>query len=248
MSFPFVRTKVPAAPAIKRFQIYGERCSGTNFLITLMERNVANASFTEEYGFKHWFVPGTLTLPADTLGLVIAREPHAWLQSLHEHAWHHPPEVKALGFSDYVRAEWRCVWDDPWLGVGPDDLRWQTEMMHERHPVTGERVRDALAMRALKARSFDALGARSPAWAAVRYEDLRADPEGFLDALSAWGLERGPYEPIHTYKGDGDQAFVPKRRAPLSEADAAWVAARLDPEAEAALGYAPSAISKSARP
>ena len=237
MSFPFVRMKVPGVPAIRRFQVYGERCSGTNFLIKLMEANVASATFTEEFGFKHWFVPDDLALPSDTLGLVIAREPRAWLQSLHEKAWHHPPEVKAMGFSDYIREEWVCIWDDPWLPVRPDDPRWMTEMTHERHPATGERVRDALAMRALKAENFAGLEARSDAFAWLRYEDLRADPEGFLRALSAWGLERGPYEAIRSYKGDGDRPYVPKVRPPLTDEDEAWVSQRLDPEAEALLGY-----------
>lgn len=238
MSFPFVRARVPDAPAIARFQVYGERCSGTNFLIRLMERNVTSAAFTEAFGFKHWFVPEALALPDDTLGLVIAREPREWLQSLHEKAWHHPPEVAALPFSDYVRREWVCLWDDHWLGVGPDDPLWMTEMMHERHPGTGARVRDALEMRRLKAESFAALGDRSPAFAALRYEDLKRDPEGFLRALGAWGIERGPYEAIRTYKGDGDRPYVPKARPPLSEADEAWLRARLDREAEALLGYA----------
>ena len=235
--FPFVSARVPDRPAIARFQVYGERCSGTNFLIRLMEENVTSAAFTEDFGFKHWFVPETLVLPPDTLGLVIAREPHAWLQSLHEKAWHHPPEVKALGFSDYIRAEWRCVWDDPWLPVGPDDPRWMTEMTHERHPRTGARVRDALEMRRLKAENFARLGARSPAFAVLRYEDLRADPRGVLDALGRWGVACGPYAPIRTYKGDGDRPYVPKDRPPLSPEDAAWVAERLDRDAEALLGY-----------
>lgn len=238
MSFPFVRAKVPAAPAISRFQVYGERCSGTNFLIKLMERNVASAAFTEEFGFKHWFVDKALALPADTLGLVIAREPHAWLQSLHEKAWHHPPEIASLPFSDYIRHEWECVWDDHWLGVGPDHPSWLTEMMHERHPGTGARVRDALAMRALKARSFDALGDRSPAWAALRTEDLQRDPEGFLSALRAWGIECGPYEAITSYKGEGDGDYVPRARPPLSPEDLAFVRERMDRRAEALLGYA----------
>ena len=235
--FPFVNAKVPDAPAIRRFQVYGERCSGTNFLIKLMERNVTSAAFTEAFGFKHWFVPDDLTLPADTLGLVIAREPHEWLQSLHEKAWHHPPEIAALPFSDYIRHEWVCLWDDPWLEVGPDDPRWMTEMMHERHPATGERVADALAIRRLKAENFAGLGARSPAWAALRTEDLQRDPRGFLNALGRWGIACGPYDAVTTYKGEGGEAYVPKMRPPLSAEDAAWVRDRLDPQAEGLLGY-----------
>ena len=235
--FPFVSVQVPETPAIARFQIYGERCSGTNFLIKLMERNVVSATFTEEFGFKHWFVDEDLVLPADTLGLVVAREPRAWLQSLHEKAWHHPPDIAELPFSDYIRHEWQCVWDDHWLGVGPDDPLWMTEMMHERHPVTGERVENALAMRRLKAENFAALGRRSPAFAVLRTEDLQRDPRGFLDALSAWGIACGPYAPITSYKGEGDARYVPKARPPPSDADEAWVRRTLDPASEALLGY-----------
>jgi hypothetical protein len=237
MSFPFVQARVPDEPRIARFQIYGERCSGTNFLIKLMERNVVSARFTEEFGFKHWFVPDDLRLPEDTLGLLITREPRSWLQSLHEKMWHHPAEVRALSFSDYIRYEWVCVWDDHWLGIGPDDPLWMTEMMHERHPVTGERVSGPLEMRALKARNMTKLGDRSPAFAVLRSEDLQRDPRGFLDALAVWSIERGPYVAIDSYKGDGHKPYVPKERPPLSAEDEAFVRPRLDSETETLLGY-----------
>ena len=216
MSFAFGSRK--GAGPIRRFQIYGERCSGTNFLIRLMEANVTSAAFTEAFGFKHWFVPEALVLPADTLGLVIAREPEAWLQSLHEKAWHQPHAPKDV--SAYLRDEWSCVWDDHWLGVGEDHPQWLSEMTHERDPATGERFAGPAEMRAAKTANWGRLEERSPAFATLTYEALRAKPQAFLDALGAWDIACGPYAPIKSYKGEGNEAYVPRERPPLDEADA----------------------------
>ena len=40
---------------IENYTIYGERCSGTNFLVRLMEQNFDNYKVTWDYGNKHFF-------------------------------------------------------------------------------------------------------------------------------------------------------------------------------------------------
>ena len=40
--------------SIPRYTIYGERCSGTNYLQDVIERNF-DVELTWEYGFKHFF-------------------------------------------------------------------------------------------------------------------------------------------------------------------------------------------------
>ncbi|MBB4657844.1 hypothetical protein [Parvularcula dongshanensis] len=237
MSFPFLSAHVPDSPRVSRYQVFGERCSGTNFLIRLLETNVTSAIFTEVFGFKHWFVPEALCLPADTLGLVIVRNPEDWLQSLHEKAWHMPEEVAALPFADFIRTEWRCVWDDHFLGVPDGHPQWGSEMVHERQAFAAAPIADAVTLRRLKAENWERLAQRSPAFAFLRYEDLRADPQGFLDALGRWGMFYDEYRPVGSYKGEGNKIFAPKARAPLSDQDKAYVDERLDLEREALWGY-----------
>ena len=40
---------------IQKITIYGERCSGTNYLETLLARNFHDYKLTWEYGWKHFF-------------------------------------------------------------------------------------------------------------------------------------------------------------------------------------------------
>jgi hypothetical protein len=107
---------------IRYVQIFGERCSGTNFLTSLVYKNFRDIELTREFGGKHWFIrdhkprpPGnnstdfqskrSLKNSDDTLFLVIYRNPFDWLRSLHRKPYH-APEHWGLNFSDFIRKKW----------------------------------------------------------------------------------------------------------------------------------------------
>jgi hypothetical protein len=55
---------------IKRFIIYGERCSGTNYLQDLIEINF-DVETTWDYGWKHFFGFNDVSKSDDTLLFVL---------------------------------------------------------------------------------------------------------------------------------------------------------------------------------
>ena len=88
---------------IKNFTIYGERCTGTNYLELLIEKNFG-IPVTWDYGWKHYFGFSNLSNSNQTLFLGIVRHPLDWLNSF----WNQPhhvvycaKEVKMLFFEKW---------------------------------------------------------------------------------------------------------------------------------------------------
>jgi hypothetical protein len=77
---------------VNKFTIYGERCSGTNYLESLMVNNF-NVSVTWEYGWKHFFGFKSLNDSDDTLFIGIVRNPVDWLNSFYKTPYHLPPQL-----------------------------------------------------------------------------------------------------------------------------------------------------------
>lgn len=197
---------------ISQFQVYGERCSGTNYIIRLLERNLTSAKFTELFGFKHWFVDDSLTLPDDVLGIVVTRNSYDSLRSLHEKQWHTHPSLRGLPLEDFLQTEWHCIWDDEFWGVDECDPRWKKEMAHERDPRTGERFENVCRMLEAKFRNWKALMKRSKNAFHVDYDVARRDPEQFLQEISSTFGIKTTYDfvPVNGYKGLTDRAYLPK--------------------------------------
>ena len=82
---------------IKKFTIYGERCSGTNYLQNLVNDNF-EIELTWEYGWKHFFgfQDDTLKNSDDTLFLCIVRNPVDWMNSFFRNPHHLPLNYKPI--------------------------------------------------------------------------------------------------------------------------------------------------------
>lgn len=210
---------------INTFQVYGERCSGTNFVIRLLERNVVSAQFTEDYGFKHWFVAEDVTVPNDCLVVVVQRKLPDYLRSLHRKPWHVVPALKGLPFSDFIRREWHCWWDEDFWQVDSAHPLYHQEMLHERHPETNERFANVIEMRLHKDANWEGLAARSANAIIVNYEEAAANPRKFLQALAhRYHLKlKDTFEPLNDYKGQKETSFVPKTYDPISTTDQAFI-------------------------
>jgi hypothetical protein len=72
---------------ITKITIYGERCSGTNYLENLITSNF-DAEITWQYGWKHFFGFNNLTNSDDTLFICIVRDPCDWINSLYRTPYH----------------------------------------------------------------------------------------------------------------------------------------------------------------
>lgn len=77
---------------ISKFTIFGERCSGTNFLEEAILKNF-NINITWEYGWKHFFGRNNFENSDDALFLGIARDPISWINSFYREPHHIPPHI-----------------------------------------------------------------------------------------------------------------------------------------------------------
>ena len=69
---------------LDKFTIYGERCSGTNYLELLIKLNF-RTTVTWKFGWKHFFGhhQSGLDKSSDILCVCIVRDLHPWLNSLY---------------------------------------------------------------------------------------------------------------------------------------------------------------------
>ena len=68
---------------LRKYTIYGERCSGTNYLENIMDLNF-DVEITWEFGWKHFFGFHDEVLrnhSDDTLFICIIRDPVDWFNS-----------------------------------------------------------------------------------------------------------------------------------------------------------------------
>ena len=74
---------------IKYVTIFGERCSGTNYLEELIKLNF-DVEITWKYGWKHFFGFNQLTRPEtnNTLFICIVKDIVSWMNSFFENPHH----------------------------------------------------------------------------------------------------------------------------------------------------------------
>ena len=221
----------------RRIQIYGERCSGTNWIEQLLRRNLPGMRIVDAFGWKHGWPKGPITAAHDCIFVVVHRDPFDWLRSLQQMPWHTGPELHGVPLAQFVRTTWRCVWGAD-MELAANDPRHGTEMMHERDPATGQPFANAMRMRAAKMRSWAQLQDRVQHHANLRYEAVLRDPRGFVrDFAKRFGLRRWPwFRKVETFKG-GAQRFQQKQYDPIAEEELRWITHELDAELEHAHGF-----------
>jgi hypothetical protein len=219
-------------------QIFGERCSGTNYLELLLRANFISIDFKWDYGGKHFFHKGPIECGTDCIFIVIYRDPFDWLRSFHRKPHHSAPELKHISFSQFIRKEWRCLYDEK-SRTKPDDPLYNTEMLHERDPDTGERFTNVMRLRSAKLKDWELLKEKAKNTLYIKYEALRDNPEWHVDYISKrFDLPRTPvFWPIVGYKGRDRQPFRPKVYPSISSRDIDHIVNELDADLELRTGY-----------
>ena len=95
---------------ITKIKIVGERCSGTNYLSTLVQTNFKNIDFaptlisspTGRVGSHKHFITNFDYDEMDTLVICIVRNPYDWMRSLHRQP-HHLLQLSGLPFEIFVK-------------------------------------------------------------------------------------------------------------------------------------------------
>ena len=250
---------------MESYILLGERCSGTNVIEAVVRRN-AGLVVSHVAGFKHF--PKKLTpelademrrLPA----LLVVRHPISWLRSLYAQPWHAAPNLKSLGFSDFLRSEWMSVWDSE-ANIDPSDSRYGFEMLEDRDAETGQRFANVLRLRTGKLKLMLQTCVVAEAYKVVRLEDYIERPHAAVaDICSVLGKPLvGEPRLIDDYKGNASwkrklagalvlgkvvNALRPRRgyraKPQVSQDDAKFIWSELDHGLEESLGYSPGSMS-----
>jgi hypothetical protein len=148
---------------ITKFTIYGERCSGTNYLEILIKMNF-DIDITWEYGWKHFFGFRDLSNSNDTLFVAIVRNPYDWINSFYENPYHLCDEVKINSVSFLNNTIYSFYNDNP------------GEIMEDRNILTGERYKNIFELRHIKLQYLlETLPLKVTNYILIRYEDLLYD-------------------------------------------------------------------------
>jgi hypothetical protein len=96
----------------KEIQIFSERCSGSNYMEQFIRANFPDVRLSWKSGWKHWIPEKPIRGNDDLLFLIVCRQPFEWLRSIHRTPWHVAPPLRGLEFSEFIRSEWWCVYDE----------------------------------------------------------------------------------------------------------------------------------------
>ena len=178
---------------IKQYTIYGERCSGTNYLIRLMEQNFDICNVTHDlemsnennwnYGNKHFFglYEDKLKESDNTLFICIVRNPVDWLNSLYKNPWHICNEIRG-NVNKFLNDEFYSYND----ACGP---RYGTEIMQDRNMYTGERYKNIFELRHTKLKfMIEDLPNLVKHYVFIKHEDLVNDFENTMNKIKDTGL------------------------------------------------------------
>lgn len=160
---------------IEKYTIYGERCSGTNFLQKTFSQ-LTPIPITWEFGWKHWFGYKDREIiqnGGNTLFLCIVRNPYQWLMSFSKKRHHIEPKQNINIFRDEIYSVNQ-------KRVASGRITYE-EIMEDRNRVNGERYKNIYELRKHKCRY---LWWELPLFAEhnyfIHYEDLLTNNEYYL--------------------------------------------------------------------
>ncbi len=237
----FLAPRAPKTP-ITRFQVLGERSSGTNFVKRLLGRNSAMKP-TEDLGWKHGF-PHSVAIPPDLGVVLMVRRADSWALSMHKKPWHTIPAIQELEFQNFIRARWQTVVDRPRYFPGAEALGVVGQpLQHDRNPLTGQTFPNLFALRKAKLYGLLSYLRRPCTCVLLSTETAQMAPEATLDALlEAFDQPQrdGAFQPVQKRLGAKFLAAVdtrPQTPKAMGAHGIRFLRSQLDLRLEAALGY-----------
>jgi hypothetical protein len=215
---------------IKYFTIYGERCSGTNFLMHSIEKNF-KIEYTTNYCWKHFFGHYNYKnndIENETLFIGIIRDPIEWIDSFYKKK-HHIPDENRINIITFLFNEFYSLYENS-----------NEEIMEDRNLITRERYKNIFEMRQVKNNYLiNEMPKFVKNYLLIRYEDLRDNYSLILDYFHIkFKLEKKNiiYKTIDNYKGSMNYLFKPKNIL-LNKAIINIIKKKIDKIQEKSLGY-----------
>jgi hypothetical protein len=182
---------------VRKFTIYGERCSGTNYLEQLITANF-ELSVTWQYGWKHFFGFSDLKNSDDTLFFGIVRSPLAWIDSFIKNPYHVPPQNKNI--KNFLSNKFYSIND-------------KNELIKEDLNYTNKQVyKNIFELRFMKNEFLlNIMPKLVKNYAFINYEYIKAEPFDFLEAIRIqFNLKKRQdnYVNISYYKMQKDQKYI----------------------------------------
>lgn len=174
---------------IKYFTIYGERCSGTNYLENLIKQNF-DIEITWKHGNKHFFGQNLHFMNSDnTLFICIVRDIYKWINSFFRELHHHPLRYSNIDENNKINK----FLNDEWFSINDMDNNykgWNKELMIDRNIFTGQRYKNIFELRHIKNKFIiDILPKLVKNYILIRYEDLVLDFENTMNLIKSKGLK-----------------------------------------------------------
>ena len=166
---------------IKNFTIYGERCTGTNYLELLIEKNFG-IPVTWDYGWKHYFGYANLSASNETLFLGIVRHPLDWLNSF----WNQPHHVVYSAKKDKESFLNEKIWSIYDSGDTENKHDFGKDIPESYHLIEKNRpYNNIFELRKTKAEFlFNTMPFSVQNYHFIKYEDLKNELENTLQVIS----------------------------------------------------------------
>ena len=184
---------------IRKVQIYGERCSGTNYLEQLVITNF-DATVVSDYGHKHFFGFNDLSVSDDTLFIGIVRNLPDWINSFYRNQ-HHLPNRLRNHVDAFLNNEFFSIHDDGSL--------IETDI----HIETTEIYKNIFELRHVKNKFLvETMPTLVKNYKLITYDYLTSDFVNAMNQLKDCGLAAKPCFPMNIsyYKAERNTPFIKK--------------------------------------
>ena len=202
---------------INKYVIYGERCSGTNYLQELMEMNF-KVKLTNEFGHKHFFGFNRRKLlntnTNNVLFICIVRDITKWLNSLYRTP-HHLKHENCLSTDKFLNKPSISYQRNPKAYNGRDNQG--QELQTNRNIYTHEQYKNIYELRHTKIKFLkEDLPKLVKHTIFIKYEDLLTNFENTMNKIRQRGLPikrniRFPLNSTH-YKNCKNIPFKPQSK------------------------------------
>lgn len=249
--------------ALERLKVCGERCSGTNYVMYLLHKNFPTLAPTglREFGHKHylWWLGTeisqkklqklgytlddiTLSNAANCLFVVVVRDPYDWLRSFYLKPYDVHKSVCKKDFHHFVTSRWKLT------SRYPEDSG-KYNIIDNRNPQTQKPFENVLQLRKAKIQNYLQLGARVDNFLFVRYEDVRDNPQGFVDFVATYFsmTKTDTFDPVNIVfdtsippnlpQPECTAPFVQKTYFPIQTPTLEFINRKMDWKLETLIGY-----------
>lgn len=224
---------------ITKIKIIGERCSGTNYLETLLETNYENINFNPKISgittsqYKHFLTDFDGFDPIDTLVICIVRDPYDWLRSLHQKPWHLVKLYNA-NFSEFIRGK-AASYREPYVPSTKYDKELLEKKLADSNNLI-ESFNTVIEMRNYKINKY--LNSTFKNIEIISYDKLVKDINIVHNIANKYNikLKYDQIKNITTYKGE-KTLYIPKKYKNINKSDLTYINNMLNWSNENQLGF-----------